>query len=289
MPPKDNTSEIADYVIKKYGKDSGEESNTTKESKRIAKLSDYLIRAYGRNYDKELAAAKEYTDENFPARSWEPAIRDGIPKRFDKRSFAARDLDNSLDAPVPIEENPDLPLGTGGLAYSSRPDVRGINKVEKIEVLPESQLKSKYGISQDDIIQHELGHVAYPTGSTEPNYSKGSTEAGSKDSAIDHLTKPVEAIDVLGRVTRENFKLTGKRFDGESLGKYIEAEDKKPEESRFEGFSIDSKNMLEALRRSKKGEYEGDKDGQFFKDAATIIPSLVKNESFMEAVDRRLS
>ena len=53
MPPKDNTSEIADYVIKNYGRDSNEESNTTKESNRVAKLSDYLIRAYGRNYDKE--------------------------------------------------------------------------------------------------------------------------------------------------------------------------------------------------------------------------------------------
>ena len=61
-----------------------------------------------------------------------------------------------------------------------------------------------------------------------------------------------------------------------------------PPEERFRG--LEGRDALEALRRSRKGEYKND-NGKFYKDTKKIIPTLVKeNEprSFQDAVERRL-
>lgn len=261
---------------------------------RTAALSDYLKKAYGKKYKRELAEADKYADDNFPKRPGNPQRRDGIPERFSPHSFSRRDNDGGLDARAPVKVNPDLPLAVAGQArrgaqkpYAFSYDSSG----DLIEVADDETL-ARYGgnFTSEDIIEHEAGHIAYPFGETEPNYSKGSKEKGSADAAVDHLTKPIEAIGGLGRVTREYFKQTGMRFDQDSLAKYIDAENDKTEENRFKGFSVDAQNMLEALRRSKAGEYEDDADGQFFKDAARLIPALVDNKkSFQNAVEDRLS
>lgn len=257
-------------------------------------LKDFLVKAYGDYLEEEIQKSKEYRDKTYPTRIGNPAIREGTG-RFSPRSFARVDLEGGLDRRVPVVENDDLPLGVGGVyrnpnrrqsfaMFYDSPD-------ERIETVSDQKAKLYEPLTKPDIIEHEAGHIPYPEGSQEKLTRKNSsTQAGSSDIAIDHLTKPIEAINVLGRVNRERFKQTGSRFDGESLSKYIDLENKKPEDERFSGFSIDSKQMLEALRRSKNGEYEEEEKGSFFRESAKLIPALVKNEKdFLSSVEARMS
>jgi hypothetical protein len=259
-----------------------------------ASLKDFLVKAYGDYLGEELQKSKEYRDKTYPARVGNPHYREGTG-RFSPRSFARVDLQEGLDRRVPVVENDDLPLGTVGVYQN--PNKRGPLAMsydsadERIETVPDQKLKLYKTFTKPDIIEHEAGHIAYPEGSQEKLTRKNSsTQDGSLDMAVDHLTKPIEAINVLGRVNRERFKQTGSRFDGESLSKYIDLENKKPEDERFSEFSTDAKQMLEALRRSKNGEYEEEEKGSFFRESAKLIPALVKNEKdFLSSVEARMS
>ena len=258
-----------------------------------ANLADYARKVYGANYASEIAKAQAYTDKNFPKHPSSGARFD-IPERFSKQSFFRRDQEG-IDFKVPVVME-DIPaqgdVGTAG-KYMRPPQkdfALSYNK-EGEKIIADPQKNKVYDTSVADVIEHEIGHAVYPYGSYKALESVDRTKDAGKGATVTHLTRPIEAINVLGKVTRQHFKNTGERFTEQSLEEYISSENKKKPEQRFKGFTTDSQNMLEALRRSYAGEYKDD-NGTFFKDSAKLIPALVKNEkpkSFEDAVSERMT
>jgi hypothetical protein len=268
-------------------------SDTVSPNQTSANLADYARKAYGNNYGKELAKATAYTDKKFPKHPTSGA-RIAIPERFSKQSFFRRDQEG-IDFKVPVVME-DIPVqGDIGVAgkYVIPPQQNyalSYNK-EGEKIIADPQTNKVYDTSVDDVIEHEVGHAVYPYGAYEALESVDRTKDAGEGAIVTHLTRPLEAINVLGKVTRQYFKNTGERFTEQSLEKYISSENKKKPEQRFKGFTTDAQNMLEALRRSYSGEYKEDK-GSFFKDSAKLIPALVKNEepkSFEDAVNKRMA
>jgi len=293
MPEDDELRERVRRLAESRFDERRANTKTVPKDQTSANLADYALKAYGPNYASELAKATAYTDKMFPKHPSSGA-RFAIPERFSKQSFFRRDQEGiDFKVPVVMENMPTQgDVGTAGkyvIPQQERFAMSYNKEGEKIIVDP--QTNKTFDTSVDDVIEHEVGHAVYPYGSYEPLKSVDSSKDTGKGATITHLTRPIEALNVLGKVTRQHFKNTGKRFTEESLGDYIDSENKKKPEERFKGFTTDSQNMLEALRRSYAGEYKDD-NGNFFKDSAKLIPALVKNEepkSFEDAVNARLT
>jgi len=119
------------------------------------------------------------------------------------------------------------------------------------------------------ILEHEVGHGSGGA------FSKGETINGAPES---HLAKPAELINGLGKVNRERFLMTGKRFETEDeFRDWFSGEMGKEPSKRFEGFSEEARRTFRALGEKQEGVSDAAQK-KLMDTAAKIIPAVVKKQ-----------
>ena len=124
------------------------------------------------------------------------------------------------------------------------------------------------------ILEHELGHgVGGGMSSDQPingNYAN-------------HIALPAELINGLGKVNRERFLMTGRRFEtGPEFREFFNQEMEKSPEKRFEGFSEEARRTWRVLGDDENGEIPRNKMEKIMNVSEKLIPGLVQKEPSLE-------
>lgn len=231
---------------------------------------------YGADYQKEVLKAGQYTAANFPhkvikrPRTWWQSLlgqpagqfvsrqRENVPDGFFSLSKNTEEYRKTNTPIKPVDDFYDQE-NTGEEIKMQWPDKMSPTNT----LLPRQKDDKKQFMS---ILEHEAGHNTGAGFSLSPYFNNQ-----------EHLSKPVELENGLGRINRENFLMSGSRFDSQSLENYMKKQLDSPVEKRFEGFSNEALRVWEVLQQSYEGQDEYVK--QLFKDAQVIIPALVQNEN----------
>jgi len=164
---------------------------------------------------------------------------------------------------------------------------------EKYKAAKDSIEGNAYGSTADyadasGTAEHEFGHH-YARASPEVRKEIGDIYGGKVGEQYvikqTHIAKPDELVNALGRLQRETFKATGKRYDPEGFKELIKS-GKTPDYLTPEG-----QRAINHMRFQYKDRGPSMAD-KYLDTVSKLVPALVKNEepkSFEDAVNQRMS
>jgi len=273
------------------------EINAPADSVGKATPASFISPYYGEQFNNEVKKAKfENTKLKVLTNESYPALFEEIPYEKKSRSSAYY---------TPIQKSVKVPSVT-----LTGPEGQAVRKenapiLEKWLNMPKDSEEYKaakeniegnaYGSTEDyadtsGTAEHEFGHH-YAKPSPELKNKIGGKFGGEVGEQYlikqTHIAKPDEVVNSLGRLQRETFKATGKRYDSEGFKKLIQS-GKTPDYLTPEGRRVIN-HMRFQFKDRENSKSEADK---YLETVSKLIPALVKNEepkSFEDAVNQRMS
>jgi hypothetical protein len=273
------------------------EINAPADSVGKATPASFISPYYGEQFNNEVKKAKfENTKLKVLTNESYPALFEEIPYEKKGRSSAYY---------TPVQEKVKVPSVT-----LTGPEGQAVRK-ENAAIFKEGLTKPKdsleykdakeyiesnaYGSTEDyadtsGTAEHEFGHH-YAKPSPELKNKIGGKFGGELGEQYlikqTHIAKPDEVVNALGRLQRETFKATGKRYDSEGFKKLIQSGET-PDYLTPEGRRVIN-HMRFQFKDRENSKSEADK---YLETVSKLIPALVKNEepkSFEDAVNQRMS
>jgi hypothetical protein len=273
------------------------EINAPADSAGKATPASFISPYYGEQFNNEVKKAKfqntklkVLTNESYPAlfeeipyekkgttTAYYKPVQEGVkvpsvmltgPEGQDIKKENASVLEKWLTKPKDSEEYKDAKNTIEGNAYGSTADYADTSGTA----------------------EHEFGHH-YAKASPQVEREIGGEFGGEVGEMYlikkTHLSDPNELVNSLGRLQRETFKATGKRYDSEEFKKLIQSGET-PDYLTSEGRRVIN-HMRFQFKDRENSKSEADK---YLETVSKLIPALVKNKepkSFEDAVNQRMS
>lgn len=278
---------------KKKGKNlaPGKERKTPKQIEEIekgegkARPADFIEPYYGDSFGEEIEKASWYNESKRLSGGRPALIQSSYDRIFDDVEFQKKDYVDASYAPKgPLGKgNPQIELPSNlsrkdhGELVAAYKDAelgsasRDLKKDPKWERQFKKQARDHFEFNGIDPMvadvnpsadEHEFGH----------HYARPVDQSiWGSNVAPYHMAKDSEMVNALGRLQREMFRATGKRFETpESFNEFID----KGEIPDF--LSTEGRRMIETINSVKKRNPKAGETIQ--KEAARKVPSLVKQQ-----------
>lgn len=313
-PPKISAKDVVDYSQEKpsnatyedlmrYAKIAFDDKDAPFPENALVSAYDTAKPYYGDKMDAELQAAAEYAarlqQQENPRVVIPPEYYDVFKKPArvfqDPDTSAYYEKTNTIYIQDPVREIEDFQKMSDKHAIFNN----YLSK-ENAQKYAQSLIDNKSTNAFRDALEHETGHIAddYITLNTGPSLTFGQTSNTPRDSG--YMARPGHLVTGLGKVQREYYAQTGKRFESpeEFENFLLDLAKQKNTEEAISGFTEEAKRTLryqvniakdvnlyyDRLKKWEKGfpvlrGFQPLPPGDFdlFKKSAQLIPALAQN------------